>query len=100
MTAFSFRANNAVRSLEPGQGRRHLALLKRLSWGLGRPQRFVLWLAKPVGQARTSAVPGHGEQGAGRLVSSVNRRRMKLLLGIALFAYAAFSPALCHVRVV
>uniref|UniRef100_D6RIQ1 UDP-glucuronate decarboxylase 1 n=1 Tax=Mus musculus TaxID=10090 RepID=D6RIQ1_MOUSE len=24
-----------------------------------------------------------------RLVSSVNRRRMKLLLGIALFAYAA-----------
>lgn len=33
--------------------------------------------------------PGMVSKGLLRLVSSVNRRRMKLLLGIALFAYAA-----------
>lgn len=63
MTTFSFRANNAVRSLELGQGRRHLALLKGSHGELG-PQRFVLCLAKPAGQTQTGAVPGHGEQGA------------------------------------
>lgn len=55
--------------------------------GLG-PPRIVLRLAGAAGPG-PERFPGMVSKGLLRLVSSVNRRRMKLLLGIALFAYAA-----------
>lgn len=55
--------------------------------GLG-PPRIVLRLAGAAGRG-PARFPGMVSKGLLRLVSSVNRRRMKLLLGIALIAYAA-----------
>lgn len=63
----------------------------RAGAGLG-PPRIVQRLAGAAGPGPVW-FPGMVSKGLLRLISSVNRRRMKLLLGIALLAYAACECA-------
>lgn len=90
------RVRSCSVSRKPGSQGRGL----KGGWGRGfpgplppPPPRIVQLAGPRAGEPWTGVLPGMVSKALLRLVSAVNRRRMKLLLGIALLAYLACECA-------